>query len=87
MDTQRVRHGRQRRGLYISVHITTEHARHITPHGESALLLLEARVKAHGGLLRRGPDGIRLLLAESVDEPSAEQEGRDEDRRRRPGHP
>ncbi len=70
----RVWHGRLKRGIYISAHITTAHARHVTPHGESAWLLLEARVKAHGGLLRHGPDGIRLLLAESMDEPSAEQE-------------
>lgn len=70
----RVWHGHLKRGIYISAHITTAHARHITPHGESAWLLLEARVKAHGGLLRRGPDGMRLLLAESADEPSAEQE-------------
>lgn len=67
----RVWHGRARRGLYLSVAIDTEYARHVTPHGESALLLLEARVKVHGGLLRRTPHGIRLLLSEPAGEPAA----------------
>lgn len=70
----RVWHGRTRRGLYLSATIATEYERHATPHGESASLLLEARVKAHGGILRHAPHHIRLLLSESVEEPSALQE-------------
>lgn len=69
----RVWHGSGRRGIYISVAIDTEYERHATPQGESALLLLEARVKAHSGILRRSPHRIRLLLSESVEEPSAMQ--------------
>lgn len=67
----RVWHGRTRRGLYLSAAIATLHERHATPHGESAGLLLEARVKAHGGLLRRSPQRIRLLLWEPVEAPPA----------------
>lgn len=70
----RVWHGRTRRGLYLSAIIATEYERHATPHGESANLLLEARVKAHGGILRRSSHRIRLLLSESVEEPPALQE-------------
>lgn len=65
----RVWHGRARRGLYLSVQILTEFARHATAYGESASLLLEARVKASGGLLRHEPHRIRVLLSESVGEP------------------
>lgn len=67
----RVWHGRARRGLYLSVQILTDFARHATAYGESASLLLEARVKASGGLLRREPHRIRVLLSESVDEPAS----------------
>lgn len=67
----RVCHGRARRGIYISATIATEYERQATPHGESASLLLDARVKAHGGILHRKPNRISLLLSESVDEPTA----------------
>jgi hypothetical protein len=67
----RVWHGRVLRGLYLSVDIDTEYEREPTPHGESAALLLDARVKAHGGMLRRTPRRIRLLLSEPVEEPPA----------------
>jgi len=70
----RVWHGRIRRGLYLSAIIATKYERHATPHGESASLLLEARVKAHGGILRRSSHRIRLLLSESAEEPPALQE-------------
>ena len=70
----RVWHGRARRGIYISTTITTEYERQATPHGESASLLLDARVKAHGGILHRKPHCISLLLSESIEEPSALQE-------------
>jgi hypothetical protein len=63
--------GHSRRGLYVSVTIVTEFEQQATPHGESALLLLEARVKSSGGRLRRKPNGIRLWLSESANEPSA----------------
>lgn len=67
----RVWHGRARRGIYISTTIATEYERQATPHGESASLLLDARVKAHGGILHRTPHRIRLLLSESVEVPAA----------------
>ena len=67
----RVWHGRARRGLYLSVRMLTEYERQATAYGESASLLLEARVKASGGRLRREPHRIRVLLSESNDEPSA----------------
>ena len=70
----RVWHGRTRRGLYLSADIATEYERQATPHGESASLLLDARVKAHGGILHRKPHCISLLLSESIKEPSALQE-------------
>lgn len=67
----RVWHGSTRRGLYLSVRMLTEYERQATAYGESASLLLEARVKASGGRLRREPHRIRVLLSESNDEPSA----------------
>ena len=67
----RVWHGRARRGLYLSVRMLTEYERQATAYGETASLLLEARVKASGGRLRREPYRIRVLLSESNDEPSA----------------
>lgn len=67
----RVWHGSTRRGLYLSVRMLTEYERQATAYGESASLLLEARVKASGGGLRREPHRIRMLLSESNGEPSA----------------
>lgn len=69
----RVWQARERRGIYVAVSIATEYDRQVTPYGESALLLLEARVKASGGRLRVEPHHIRLLLSESHDEPVAVQ--------------
>ncbi|MBX3711832.1 MAG: MASE1 domain-containing protein [Lysobacter sp.] len=67
----RVWRARERRGIYVAVSIVTVYDRQATPYGESALLLLEARVKASGGRLRKEPHCIRLLLSESHDEPVA----------------
>lgn len=66
----RVWHGHARRGLYLSVRMLTEYERQTTAYGESASLLLEARVKASGGRLHHEPHRIRVLLSESNDEPS-----------------
>lgn len=69
----RVWQARERRGIYVAASITTEYERQATPYGESAMLLLEARVKASGGHLRRDLHCIRFLLSESNDEPVAVQ--------------
>jgi hypothetical protein len=67
----RVWHGHGRRGIYISVSIQTAYDRHSTPFGESASLLLDARVRANGGILHRGDHRISLLLFEPNDLPAA----------------
>lgn len=63
-------HGRQRRGIYISAEIVTQYERQATPHGESASLLLDARVWLNGGVQHRNSHSIRLLLSEPNGEPA-----------------
>jgi MASE1 len=61
----RVWQGRQRRGIVLF--ITTPNAPpKTTQAGIAAAALLNARVKAHGGIARRDPYRVRILLSEPI---------------------
>lgn len=61
----RVWQGRQRRGIVLF--ITTPNAPpQTTQAGVAAAALLNARVKAHGGIARRDPYRVRILLSEPI---------------------
>jgi MASE1 len=70
----RVWHGKGNRGVFVSVATVPTASLHATQAGETASLLLNARVRAHGGIVRRAPHHVKVLLSETNAIPSALQE-------------
>lgn len=61
----RVLRGRRQRGIVLFVTIPTA-APQVSQAGVAAAALLNARVKAHGGIVRRNPYKVSILLSEPV---------------------
>ncbi len=60
----RVWHGRAKRGIYVSTGVDIDGPLQHTSFGESASLMLDARIQIHGGILRRMPTRICFVLSE-----------------------
>ena len=63
----RVWRTRERQGLYIRVTAVPTGDPHPTPAAATAATLLQSRLSAHGGLMRRHAHEIGLLIGEPVD--------------------
>lgn len=58
--------GRQWRGIVLHVAVVPTSQQETSHAGETAQMLLNARIKAHGGLLRRHGHQLSILLTEAV---------------------
>lgn len=67
----RVWSGRRTRGIALFVSASPTAPAHATQAGAAADSLLVARVKAHGGILRRHAHRVCVLLSEPADSPSS----------------
>jgi glucose-6-phosphate-specific signal transduction histidine kinase len=62
----RIFHSKKKSGIYASLTITSSHELQSTPYGISADELLNARIKAHKGIVRRELKSIRFILLEQA---------------------